>query len=136
MKWSWCAPADPPAAQGVVATGDAARALLQVIGGIMPSPFRVAAHSDLLVVVGPFDQLPWVLGATYIAPDVDAAGLWLPTTTRPDVSTDLVQAALLRRHGVLPLLLLPSPAQVISLSSLLPMDAAWAERVRARWMSA
>ncbi len=136
MKWGWCAPAETLVAQGVVANGAAARDLLQAIEGAEPGTFRVAAHADLLVVLGTFDRLPWIAGATYIAPAGDAAGLWLPTNAWPDIAVDLVQAALVRRHGPLPLLLLPTPAQLVSLAAVTPLDDAWSARLRARWAEA
>lgn len=136
MKWSWCAPVEAPVAQGMVAAGAAARVLLQAITGAESGTFRVAAHAELLVVLGAFDRLPWVADATYIAPAGDAAGLWLPTNVWPDVAVDLVQAALVRRHGPLPLLLLPSPAQLVSLARVVPLDGGWVARLQARWAGA
>lgn len=133
MSWVWRAPDVPPAAQGIVATGTALPRLLDALARRLPDAgFRAGAHSDLLVLIGETASLPWVEGGIYIAPAAGAAGLWLPTNRHPSIALDLLEQALAKRHGPLPLLLLPAPAQVVSLAALLPVDADWLTRLHAR----
>jgi hypothetical protein len=80
------------------------------------------ATRDLLVIVGPEQELPWLDGARYCAPDPLAPELWLPTHTAPGMPLDLVQTALLRRVDSRPLLLWNAPEQILPLSAALPLS--------------
>lgn len=136
MKWRWQDEAEPPAPQGVVGTGPVARRLLETAAEHGPAErarLSAMAHDGLLVLVGPAEQLPWVDGVQFVAPRAEAATLWLPTTSRPTVPLDLLAEAIARLHRASPLLMLPEPAQLVSLARLLPADDFLISQIRARW---
>jgi hypothetical protein len=131
---AWRARDDAPAPGGLVATGAGAHALVRALAcrdaaelaGLTVVPVR-----DVLVVLGPAERLPWIDGVRYCAQAADAPGLWLPTTTAPDLPADLVLAALQRRTGQSALLLWTAPELVLPLDDAIPVDAAvlaWLDR--------
>nr|WP_302664113.1 hypothetical protein [Lysobacter enzymogenes] len=61
------------------------------------------------------------------------AGLWLPTTQRPQLPLDLLQRALARRHPQSPLLMLREPARLVPLHRALPASDELIAQIRARW---
>lgn len=135
MSWRWRTETEVPAAMGVVGYGEVARALHAKVAaaGDATPPWQITAHQDLLVLTGQADTLPWVDGARYIAPRLEAPTLWLPTLERPDIALDLLAAAVARRHPQRPMLLWPHPAQLVPLHRLLPADAAVLARIAAHW---
>ncbi|HDS1580697.1 hypothetical protein WG628_15355 [Stenotrophomonas maltophilia] len=133
-EWGWRATVEPPAAQGVIALGEPAHALLAVLQRRLernadPGLLAVAGP-DLLMLAAPADRLPWVEGVQYVAPSPVAASLWLPTTQQPDVAVDLLAAGLAARYRTEPLLLLAQPALVVPLSGLLPVSLDWMQQLR------
>jgi hypothetical protein len=139
MNWRWQDEVEPPAPEGVVGTGAVARRLLEAVAVRVPrerARLSATAHDGLLVLVGPADQLPWVDGVQFVAPRVEVAALWLPTTRRPTVPLDLLAQAVARLHRASPLLMLPEPAQLVSLARLLPADDFLIAQIRARWEAA
>ena len=59
----------------------------------------VVATRDLMVLLGSNDDLPWIDGARYCAPDPGAQTLWLPTTMAPALPPDLLRQSAARRVG-------------------------------------
>lgn len=123
LSWHPRVPVAPPA--GVVAWGTVARALLRELArrdAAQLAALQAVAAADLLCVLGPADQLPWVDGVRYCAPAADAAGLWLPTTLAPTQPAELVLAALERRTGQAMQLLWPEPELVLPLQAVQPLN--------------
>ena len=136
MNWGWRDEPEPPVAQGVIGVGVVARRLFAAIEARPQSAWRslmAAANDDLLILTGPTEDLPWVDGAQYIAPRTEVPALWLPTAQRPTPPLDLLDRAIRRQHQQSPLLLLPTPAQLVPLTRLLPVDASLLRQFRQRW---
>jgi len=133
MSWSWREEPAPPAPQGVVGIGAAARRLLAAFAATPREGLQATANATVLVLAGPAEKLPWADGVMYVAPRPEAPALWLPTTRRPGIALDLLERALTRRHPYPPLLMLPEPAQLVPLSRLLPLSADLTAQIRARW---
>lgn len=134
MNWSWQDEAEPPEPQGMIGVGAVARRLFAALERAMPTAAMMAtANDDVLMLTGMARSLPWVDGAQYVAPRAEAAALWLPTTRRPAIALDLLEAAIRRRHQQQPLLLLEQPARLFPLTRLLPVDAGLLQQIRARW---
>lgn len=128
----WIANEHAPVPAGLIAVTGVARQLLhklQMLAAEDLSSLSVVASRDLLVVLGPPDILPWLDGVQYCAPHPQARDLWLPTHTCTSLSVDLVQAALARRLGVQPMLLLDEPEQIIPLG-----DAAYLSADLLLWL--
>lgn len=89
----------------------------------------VCARSDMLVLFGEEDKLPWVEGVRYAAPSTIAPQLWLPTVEHPDVPHDLLARALLKQHARQPLLLWRTPLGVVPLDRQVPLSEAWLHRM-------
>jgi hypothetical protein len=88
----------------------------------------VVATRDLLVLLGAADDLPWVNGARYCAPDPSAHGLWVPTNMTPALPADLIRRSAAARAGDGALLLWPAPEQFLPLGqarSLTPAVLGW-----------
>ncbi|MDP1978493.1 hypothetical protein [Undibacterium sp.] len=122
----WVANEQAPAPAGLIAVAGVARQLLhklQTLPANELSHLSVVASRDMLVVLGPPDILPWLDGVQYCAPHPQARDLWLPTHTGPSLSADLVQAALARRLGAHPILLLNQPEQIIPLADAVYLSA-------------
>lgn len=136
VSWGWQPAPSARVAQAAIAWGDAARALhakLQQIPEDVQSRLYLTASGNALVVIGAYDDLPWVDGIAYAA-SCDASGLWLPTVAQPDVPLELVGLALQRRYVRQPLLLWP-PSSVIPLDRQLPVTPQLLDRVASRWQS-
>jgi len=84
------------------------------------------ASKELLVVLGPAAELPWVDGVKYLGIDARAPGLLLPTQLEPEVHPALVERGLRTRFAaeVAPLAVLLEPARVASLASARPLERA------------
>ena len=94
-------PREPPLVPAAaVAVGPAARRLCQRLleDDSRLAELRGLGGSDLLLVLGDADSLPWSDGIAYLGHDPAAPRLLLPTALRPDVPLDLFERALLR-HG-------------------------------------
>ena len=123
---TWRERNDAPAPGGLIAAGPCAHGLVRALArrdaaalaGLSIVPVR-----DLLVLLGPADRLPWIDGIRYCAQAADAPGLWLPTTTAPDLPADLVHAALQRQTGRSTLLLWTGPDLAVPLDDAVPLDA-------------
>ena len=120
---------------GVLARG---RALLQLVQRLRERDddglalLRGVVGSDVLVVLGPPDLLPWSDGARYLGRDPAAPSLLLPTTLEPELPLALLERALLRRFAdaAPPLAVLPESARVLALGPARTLSAA---SLRARW---
>jgi hypothetical protein len=81
--------------------------------------------------MGAPDDLPWVEGVRYGAPDQDSHGLWLPTHLSPRLPADLLYMAINRRIAQHPVLLWNEPEQIIPLDRpirITPEALGWLER--------
>lgn len=88
----------------------------------------VVATRDLLVLIGAIDDLPWIDGARYCAPDPQVQDLWLPTTLAPALPLDLVRRSAAARVGEHTVLLWNEPEQLLPLHqprSLTPVLVEW-----------
>ncbi|WP_343730885.1 hypothetical protein [Duganella sp.] len=122
-----------PTPAGVVAKAALAGAVLTLLRQRdADSLLRLSAVAtrDLLVILGPTAELPWLDGVRYCAPEACAPALWLPTHTAPALPLDLVQDALLRRADSRPVLLWHAPEHILPLSQALPLTTA-----RLDWLS-
>lgn len=136
MNVGWQNEPEPPFAQGVVGFGAVARRLFAAIEERPQSAqqsLMATANDDLLILTGPTQELPWVDGAQYIATRAEAQALWLPTAQRPTLPLDLLDRAIRRQHPQSPLLLLPTPAQLVPLTRLLPVNDGLLRQIRERW---
>ncbi len=105
-------------AAGVVTWGDATLrliALLRRASDDALARLTFVATRDLLVLIGATDDLPWVDGARYCAPDPAAQTLWLPTTMAPTLPPDLVRRSASVRLGERAVLLWNEPEQFLPL---------------------
>lgn len=127
MEWSLRAVPLAPAA--VAARGESARALadrLLAADDERISRLEGVAGEDLLVVLGPAGELPWVEGAVYLGRDPSASALLLPTTHEPSLPLPLVERALIARAqrvpGVVPpLAVLLHPPRLASTADARPI---------------
>lgn len=135
---AWRVRTDRPEPAGLVAAGQAMRALLGELRRRLDAKeehglgeLTLAATRDLLVVLGPAGRLPWVDGVAYCAPAPGVPGLWLPTRAAPDAPAELLHASLQRRAGHAALLLWNAPDMILGLDGRLPVQAAvldWLDR--------
>lgn len=138
MKWHWLPEHDIPPPMGVIGHGRVSLALfakLRMLSESERTTLAAAAHQDLLVVTGTHELLPWVDGVQFIAPRSDAPGLWLPTTERPNVPLDLLLSAIRKKHSHNPILMCPSPSQLVPLNRLLPATDSLLDRIETFWKS-
>jgi hypothetical protein len=141
LPFEWQTEPKPPTPMGVVGVCEVARRLFEKVSAMLADEVRresterlmATAHHDMLILTGAADALPWVDGARYIAPRADAPALWLPTHERPNVPLDLLALAVARRHPQMPLLLWPSPAQLVPLQRALAVNADVLARIDAHW---
>jgi MoxR-vWA-beta-propeller ternary system domain bpX5 len=138
MKWQWETEIEIPLPMGVMGHGIVSVALLaklRLLSEAALATLSVAAHRDLLVVTGNHESLPWVDGVQYIASRTDAPGLWFPTTERPSVPLDLLLSAIRKKHTQNPILMCPSPSQLVPLNRLLPANDILLDRIEMLWNS-
>lgn len=118
MNWQWRPAAQAMSPRAVVACGPVVarlQARLAALSSAEREGLQLVAARGWLVVLGAADDLPWVDGVRYAAPSPQAAALWLPTHAEPELSHDLIDRALRRRHERQPLLLWPDPAVALPL---------------------
>lgn len=118
MKLEWQPRDTALEAAGAVAQGKVGRRLLARLRAQAEDTLvglSVVATRDMLMVLGRSEQLPWVDGVRYCAPEPAAPSLWLPTVVAPTLSPDLLQAALANRLKRAPLLLWNEPEQILPL---------------------
>ncbi len=116
-----------PAPAGMVVPARQAGAVIALLGQRSDQRLRqlaAVATRDLLVILGPEEELPWLDGVRYCAADPLAPDLWLPTHTAPALPLDLLQAALLRRADSRPLLLWHAPEHLLPLAAPLTLSGA------------
>lgn len=136
LSWTWQARSEPVEPQAAVAWGEVARRLharLLLLSEAQLLRLQATANRDVLVVCGPFSDLPWVDGVAYAAPDARAPGLWLPTSWEPEVPTDPLNQALAARFPREPLLLWREPPAVVPLDRQLPLNTQHLQRIDAYW---
>jgi hypothetical protein len=109
----------PLAPVAVAARGEAApRLARRLLRGPQPlTAFRLVAGRQILVVLGPSEDLPWVDGVFYLGRDDSAPALLLPTHSAPTAPLPLLERAWLRRApgATLPLAVVPGPGLLISI---------------------
>jgi hypothetical protein len=136
LPWHWQACATSPEPQAAWAVGDAAWRLLTKISA-WDAPalqgLQATACQDMLVVLGPMAQLPWVDGVAYAAPSAQAPLLWLPTTHEPNVPHDLLFSALFGAHGREPVFLCKTRHAVVPLDRQQSLTPQWLEQVVQKW---
>lgn len=98
----WLPRPEPLAPAAAMATGAAvrrlaARLLWREDGAL--ARLRGVAGPDLLLLLGPAEELPWIDGVSYLGVDPAAPALLLPTTLAPSVPPALLERALLRGPG-------------------------------------
>jgi hypothetical protein len=119
------------AAAGMVTAGAVTQRLLAQLTGSSEAALArltMVATRDLLVLLGAADDLPWVDGARYCAPDPLVQTLWLPTTMAPVLPPDLLRRSAGERVGAQAVLLWPEPEQFLPLHqarSMTPALLAW-----------
>jgi hypothetical protein len=115
---TWSEREPPLAPSGVVARAAAAVKLARrLIADGDRGTLRGVAGERLLAVFG--SPLPWVDGVTYVGLE---AGLYMPTTLRPNAPSRLVARALSRLHGGSTWVVLP-PALAFSAGEARPNAA-------------
>lgn len=132
MTLEWQPRPHPLAPVGAVATGEAARRLVDRLLRLPDDALGAlegVGGEGLIAVLG---EVPWTDELTWLGRDPAATALLLPTTRAPGPPADLLQAALLRRvpEGSAPLVLLPEG--LIPMGRARPVDRAWLSRWRAR----
>jgi len=131
---AWTRRADALAPSGIVTAGATTRRVLAQLRGRSHEDLArlaVVATRDLLVLLGANDDLPWVDGARYCAPDPAAQTLWLPTTMAPVLPPDLVRRSASARIGERAVLLWDAPEQFLPLHQprgLTPDLVAWLDK--------
>ncbi|MFO0588730.1 MAG: hypothetical protein U0441_14365 [Polyangiaceae bacterium] len=126
-------PLSPRAAAGV---GPVARSLAERLLSMEDrrlGELRGVTGTDVLVVLGEAESLPWVDEIVYLGVDASAPRLLLPTALGPDVPAALFENALFSRlpkeRG--PLAVLPAPRRIVPVSTALHVD----RRSLERWLS-
>src|SRR5690349_4890483 len=113
----------PLTPEAVLAVGASAlglaRRLLQLTDTQL-ARLRGLAGSELALVLGAADDLPWSEGVAYLAREPSAPELYLPCATEPDVPATLLLRALARHCRVeqpsLPLAVSLEPPLVVSVA--------------------
>ncbi len=99
---------------------------------------RGVAGTDLLLILGDEEALPWVDGIGYLGTSAEATALLLPTQLAPSVPEDLLERAVLARteSGASPVAVLAGPRLRVGAAAARPLDAArlraWLERSEGR----
>jgi hypothetical protein len=129
LAWERRAEALAPA--GMVTRGELTRQLLGRLVAASEAELArlsVVATRDLLVLIGASDELPWIDGARYCAPEPLVPSLWLPTTMVPAMPLDLVRRSAAPRVGTQSVLLWNEPELLLPLHeqrSLTPFLRDW-----------
>lgn len=131
--WGWRTVDAPMPARAAVAWGSTLPHFLARLTPLLKDEcaarMTVCARSDMVVLFGEEDKLPWVEGVRYAAPSAIAPQLWLPTVEHPDVPHDLLARALYKQHTRQPLLLWHTPLCVVPLDRQVPLSEAWLHRM-------
>ncbi|MCP3139973.1 bpX5 domain-containing protein [Pyxidicoccus xibeiensis] len=91
------------------------------------------AGAGVLVLLGPAASLPWVDGAVYLGRDAGAPSLLMPCSLAPEVSSSMLERALLARlgSGGTPVVVLPASGHLVSVADARPVArvalTAWLE---------
>jgi hypothetical protein len=111
----------PLAPAGLVAFRTAALELarkLLAMDDLSLEQWTAVSTSDVLVLLGEGQTLPWVDGVRYLGRDPLAPHLLVPTNRTPGVPVDILERALIQRSPMLsPFAVIPELGKVISLSS-------------------
>ena len=139
VTWS---PRPEPLTPGAAwAQGEAARRLarrLLAADDEALARLRGVAGSDLLLILGDEDALPWVDGIGYLGTSAEATALLLPTHLQPSVPEDLLERAVLARSqpGTSPIALLAGPTLRVATATARPLARTrletWLERTESR----
>jgi len=117
---NWHFREEPRVPAAVVASGEAAKELARKLlasDHTKWASWKGVATSDVIVLLGEAESLPWVDGVAYLGSDERAPHLLLPTNREPNVPVDLLQQALIERSPFPPpLALVETRNTVVSLS--------------------
>ena len=115
-------PQEPPlVAEGVVAQGQTVQRLARRVLQQDCTQLQVVATVDILVLLGPYESLPWTDGVCYIGRSPQAPHLFLPTTLHCTPHPQLVLQHFQSRTQTGPVLLLPAWSTFMSLVSASPL---------------
>ena len=121
IRVTWQLRDEPLGATAVAGFGRVALALgrrLLDLGEESLARLKGVAGSELLILTGDQESLPWVDGALYLGRDPAAPSLLIPTTVKPGIPIALLERVLLKRFehksplAVLPDLQLVAPLDV------------------------
>ena len=121
IRVTWQLRDAPLGASAVAGFGRVALALgrrLLDLGEESLARLKGVAGSELLILTGDQESLPWVDGALYLGRDPAAPSLLIPTTVKPGIPIALLERVLLKRFehksplAVLPDLQLVAPLDV------------------------
>lgn len=98
--------------------------------------FVVANDWQLLIILGPVEQLPWCENAVYLGAEEDS-GIYMPTVLKPSVPAALVEKALLKKlPGTrTPFAVLPALSAVVYVGESAPVSRTILEQWIAKWNS-
>lgn len=113
----WVPRGIPLVASGMVVEGSPARALALRLARDPEAlaPLRCLAGPNVLCVLGQDADLPWIDGATFVAPDPECESLWTPCYQRTEVAPRLVADALAPQLGTRPFVVIPQRSLAFSL---------------------
>lgn len=119
------------AAQGEAATRLAHRLLQESVDKL--EQFKGVSGSEILLILGPEELLPWVNGAVYLGRDPQSPSLLLPTTLEPSVPVSLLEQSLIARSAAsAPSALLLNPLSLVPLTEARPI----ARKSLIKWLEA
>ena len=112
----WLPRAQALPAVAVAASGAAGTQLLQALARLDPLPaLEGVVSANEVVVLGPFDALPWVEGAVYLGREPEAPTLLLPTTLKPAVPLPWLASAVVALCPVGRVAVLPQSRRIVPL---------------------
>jgi len=119
VQISWTPRRAPLPAMGAAARGDTAlkivRRLLSRDDAQLGLLFGVGG-SNLILIVGPQDELPWLDGVQYLGRAPGAPELLLPTTLQPTVPESLLSRAIAHAHIKPPVAFMLDERSLVSLA--------------------
>ena len=131
IKVEWRPRTEPLAPRAVVGFGAVAtRLVARLLADVEAwTGLEGLSGAEVIVVLGPSEQLPWVDGVRYYGRDPAAPELYLPTTLAPTVPVELYAQTIVSPR---PLLIEPREGRAFPLSGALPLSAkrlsAWRPR--------
>lgn len=124
MTLDWIAREPPLEPCAAVARGPArARLIEALLRRADLEGLSGVAGTDVVIVIGAAEELPWVDGVVYLGRDPAAPAVLLPTALAPAVPVDLLQGAVLARcaEGSAPVAVLRDPAALVPTGAARPL---------------